>query len=768
MFKMHLLQSAAISMARSPLAKKRSPFQMLLLASIIFAGTLATTSVTAQDWSNWRGPEQSGVSRDTNLVDSWSFEPKKNVAWVAETGGRATPIIQNGRVFLNCRTADDVVDPKTKINAREQVVCWDLKSGKELWRDQFNVFQTDIPAPRVGWASMCGDPETGYVYAHSVSGILRCYTPDGKTVWEISLAERYGKISGYGGRTQTPIIDEDRLIVSFMATNWGATKGPAPLHYYYAFDKKTGDLQWVSAPGGKPKDTNYSAPVVSVIEGTRQLIGGNCDGGVYSINARTGEKLWGFRMSLRGLNTTAAVAGKYVLMSHGEDNIDNTEFGRVQCIDATGTGDVTETHGVWRKDGVKAGYTALIANEGILYVVADLGNLHAYDVKTGEELWVFDLGTVGKGSPIFADGKIYATEVNGNMWILKPSRDGCEKISHVNINAKEGSGKDEIYASPATAEGRVILVTRDRTICIFDESKKPVVGELQPMASETEATDKIASIQLRPYETIVKAGETVEYTVHAFDANGRFIKKMPAGELSPSESLAGFTAADGKLTAPTTEKHFAGTVTTTVDGQTATARLRMFNPAKKWSWDFTGLSKVSVPPTWMRAFIKVKPIDLEGDTVMMVSGGSKLKSRPSHQIGLGHEDMKDYTIQSDVMMPEQSRRLASVGLSCNRYNFIIKANNSKMELLSWGPHKRMGVEKKFVAEPDVWYTIKMKVDTTDTEATVYGKVWKRGQEEPTEWSITQTDPHPNQSGSPGLYYYALADCYFDNVIVTQN
>ncbi len=768
MFKMHLLQSAAISMARSPLAKKRSPFQMLLLASIIFAGTLATTSVTAQDWSNWRGPEQSGVSRDTNLVDSWSFEPKKNVAWVAETGGRATPIIQNGRVFLNCRTADDVVDPKTKINAREQVVCWDLKSGKELWRDQFNVFQTDIPAPRVGWASMCGDPETGYVYAHSVSGILRCYTPDGKTVWEISLAERYGKISGYGGRTQTPIIDEDRLIVSFMATNWGATKGPAPLHYYYAFDKKTGDLQWVSAPGGKPKDTNYSAPVVSVIEGTRQLIGGNCDGGVYSINARTGEKLWGFRMSLRGLNTTAAVAGKYVLMSHGEDNIDNTEFGRVQCIDATGTGDVTETHGVWRKDGLKAGYTALIANEGILYVVADLGNLHAYDVKTGEELWVFDLGTVGKGSPIFADGKIYATEVNGNMWILKPSRDGCEKISHVNINAKEGSGKDEIYASPATAEGRVILVTRDRTICIFDESKKPVVGELQPMASETEATDQIASIQLRPYETIVKAGETVEYTVHAFDANGRFIKKMPAGELSPSESLAGFTAADGKLTAPTTEKHFAGTVTTTVDGQTATARLRMFNPAKKWSWDFTGLSKVSVPPTWMRAFIKVKPIDLEGDTVMMVSGGSKLKSRPSHQIGLGHEDMKDYTIQSDVMMPEQSRRLASVGLSCNRYNFIIKANNSKMELLSWGPHKRMGVEKKFVAEPDVWYTIKMKVDTTDTEATVYGKVWKRGQEEPTEWSITQTDPHPNQSGSPGLYYYALADCYFDNVIVTQN
>ena len=417
---------------------------------------------------------------------------------------------------------------------------------------------------------------------------------------------------------------------------------------------------------------------------------------------------------------------------------------------------------------MKAGYTALVAHEGILYVVADLGNLHAYDVKTGKELWDFDLGTVGKGSPIFADGKIYATEVNGNMWILKPSRDGCEKLSHVNLNAKEGSGKDEIYASPATAEGRVVLVTRDRTICIYDESKKVGVGDLKPMVAEAEPTTQVASIQLRPYETIVEAGKSIDYTVHAFDANGRFIKKMPAENLTISESLPGFTASGASLTAPTTEKHFAGTVTTTVDGKTATARLRMFSSAKKWSWDFTGLSKVAVPPTWIRAFIKIKPVDLDGDTVMMVSGGKKLKSRPSHQVGLGHEGMKNYTIQSDVMMLEQSRKIGSVGLSCNRYNFILKGNNSKMELLSWAPHKRMGVEKKFVVDPEVWYTMKMKVDTTDTQATVYGKVWKRGEEEPSEWSMTQTDPHPNQSGSPGLYYYALADCYFDNVVVTQN
>ena len=189
------------------------------------------------------------------------------VVWSAETGGRSTPIVLNGRVFVDCRTTDDFNDAEEKIDSREQVVCWDAETGEELWRDKFNVFQTDIPSPRVGWAAMCGDEETGYVYAHSVSGLLKCYTPDGEIVWEKSLAEDFGKISGYGGRTQTPIIDEDRLIVSFLATNWGDMKGPAPKHYYYAFDKKTGELNWISAPGGAPQDTNYSVPVVAVIEG---------------------------------------------------------------------------------------------------------------------------------------------------------------------------------------------------------------------------------------------------------------------------------------------------------------------------------------------------------------------------------------------------------------------------------------------------------------------------------------------------------------------
>ena len=709
---------------------------------------LITNTTSAQNWTHWRGPEQIGVSPETNLVDSWSFSPPKNVGWIQEIGGRSTPIVLNDRVYINCRTIDDVNDPVEKVNSREQVVCFDAATGDVVWQDVFNVFQTDIPAPRVGWAAMCGDEETGFVYMHSVSGIFRCYSPDGEVVWEHSLAEEFGKISGYGGRTQTPIIDEDRVIISFMATNWGSEKGPGPKHYYYAFDKKTGELQWVSAPGGAPRDTNYSVPIVSVINGQRMLIGGNCDGNIYAINARTGKPIWSFRMSLRGLNSSPVVDGNLVFISHGEDNIDSPEFGRVQCIDATGTGDVTETHSVWRVDGIKAGYTGLVVKDGILYVLADLGNLYAYDSKTGKALWEHDLGTVGKGSPVWADGKLYATEVNGHMWILKPSREGCETLSEVVVPALAISGPDEIYASPAIANGRVFLVTRDRTICITDDSKKVVLGEPAPMAPEAPMSNVIDLIQLRPYETIVKAGEQVDYTVHAFDVNGRFIAKMPAENLTIDEGLSGFQVGDSSIVAPTTEENLAGVVTASVGQLTGDARVRMFNPAKVWEWDFEGYKGVQVPTSWIRAHVKLKPAEVDGTTAMKVAGGTEAKGRPSHQITIGPPGMKDFEIQADVLLLEQKRKLASIGLSNQRYNLIIRGNTGKLAIQSWQPHKRMAKEIKFRSDPDVWYTMKMKVETTADEAKVFGKVWKRDDPEPQEWTIEASDPHPNLEGPP--------------------
>ncbi len=737
----------------------RSSF-LLLAAAVMVAGQAAW----AGDWAHWRGPEQSGISREKGLVEDWSLETGKNVIWESPIGGRATPIVLNDRVYLNCRTTDDVTDPEEKIHAREQVVCRDAKTGEVLWKDVFNVFQTDIPAPRVGWAAMVGDTETGNVYVHSVSGIFRCYTGDGKVVWEHSLFEDFGKISGYGGRTQTPIIDEDRVIVSFLVRNWGEFKGPTPQHAYFAFDKHDGTLLWVSAPGGAPDDTNYSCPVVAVIEGTRMLIGGNGDGGVYAIHARTGVPLWGFQMSKRGLNATPVVDGKYVYISHGEDNIDTVKFGRIQCIDATGRGDVTKTHGVWRVDDIKAGYTGLLVKDGILYVVADTGTLYAFDSQTGDRLWTHNLGTVGKGSPVWADGKIYVMEVNGNIHILKPSREGCEELSHVELLAAEGGGLDEIYASPAIADGRIFLVTRDRTICIGDQDGKTTSDPIPPLGEETPPGDEVALIQLVPFETFVMGGGEIEYELRAFDKNGRFLKTLEP-QLEPQEDLPGAEVDGAKLVFTADDALQAGHVVAKVGDLTATARVRAF-PALPWKFDFEDLKGPQSKPGWINGqFPLLKPTEVDGSMTLLKSVPP---SRPSSSVWIGPSKMSDYTIQADVRMAELRRKLPYIGITSQRYNLILKGNLVKLSIQSWAPHLRMAKEIRYQSDPDVWYTLKLKVDVEDGQAMVRGKVWKRGEEEPQEWTIEALDPHPNTEGSPGLYTYSLADSYFDNVIVTKD
>ncbi|MEZ6062025.1 MAG: PQQ-binding-like beta-propeller repeat protein [Planctomycetaceae bacterium] len=738
---------------------------MRCLTFLALAGlTWTAASVTAEDWPGWRGPENNGISLETGLVDTWNFETGENVLWTKPIGGRAAPIVMNGRVYLDCRTNDDVTSPTEKVHAREQVICRDAATGETIWQDVFNVAQTDIPAPRVGWASMVGDPETGNVYLHSVSSIFRCYDRDGNVLWNKFLFEEYGKISGYGGRTQTPIIDEDRIIVGFFGLNWGRFAAPPPKMSYYAFDKRTGDLLWVAPVGKPPLDTNYSNPVIAVVDGQRLLIGGGADGGIHAINARTGAPVWSFEMSKRGLNATPAVDGHLVYIAHGEDNIDSLAFGRIECIDARGTGDITKSNSVWRVDDIKAGYTGLVVKDGILYVVADTGKLHAFDSQTGTELWNYSLGTVGKGSPTWADGKLYVMEVNGNIHILKPSRSGVESLSRVTLKAGDGNGLDEIYGTPAISDGRVFFVTRDRTIAVGNENagKRTEFEHPNLKAEEADGGSELAMIQVRPFETRTVEGGTTTFSVHGFNRLGQPVDAAGA-ELSLPEGLKGVTLEGDTVTVAADAPAQGFEITAKSGDLTAFARMRTFPPLP-WSWDFEGLTGKQVPPTWVNAFIKLVPEVIDGNTVMKKAAG---KGTPSVDFWIGYTEMDEYTVQADVMMKEDKRKLPSIGLTAQRYNLILKGNTSKLGVQSWAPHMRIGKEVRFVSKPDVWYTMKLTVQVRDDGAHVLGKVWERDKAEPEEWTTEVVDPHPNPKGSPGLYVYSLADAYFDNVKVSK-
>jgi hypothetical protein len=106
-------------------------------------------------------------------------------------------------------------------------------------------------------------------------------------------------------------------------------------------------------------------------------------------------------------------------------------------------------------------------------------------------------------------------------------------------------------------------------------------------------------------------------------------------------------------------------------------------------------------------------------------------------------------------------------VTAHRYNLILKGNTGKLSIQTWPAHTRMAKDLTFRSDPNVWYTLKLRVDVLDDGAHVRGKAWQRGQAEPDGWTIDAVDPHPNLNGSPGLYVYTMAPCYYDDVIVTK-
>jgi len=98
---------------------------------------------------------------------------------------------------------------------------------------------------------------------------------------------------------------------------------------------------------------------------------------------------------------------------------------------------------------------------------------------------------------------------------------------------------------------------------------------------------------------------------------------------------------------------------------------------------------------------------------------------------------------------------------------ILKGNLARLGVQSWAPHLRMAKEFRFVSDPDVWYRMKLRVDVGEERAVVRGEVWRREGPGPDAWTIEATDPHPNCRGSPGLYVYALAERYFDNIVANE-
>lgn len=710
--------------------------------------------LNGDEWPEWRGPERNGVSRATGLVDSWATEGE-NLLWKYPVNGRSTPVVFDGRVYLIHLEGE-------KETWREEIVCLDADTGAVKWKHSMEVFHTDIPAERVGWTSIAGDPETGYVYANGVQGILICLDRDGKTVWSHSRVERNGVITGFGGRTHTPILDRNLVIIS--ANNSGLGDHGKPMHRYTAYDKRTGEAIWWSAPGLDPLDTNYSCPVVADINGVRMLIGGNGDGWIHGMKIDTGEKVWSFQLSKSGINASVVVGDGKVYAMHSEDNVDVNTMGRVVCIDATGTGDVTKTHEVWRLDVFGAGYASPALHDGRLYALDNSANLVALDAKTGEKYWERKLGRVAKGSPVWADGKIFVSEVNGNFWVLKPGDRSCEVLSQLTFVSTDGADMD-IAGSAAIAYGRIYFMTREAAYCVGKKDRKPTEIAVPSIPANKGAEPSTVAL-VTPAEVFLAPDGEASFKLRGFDAKGNHVGVLPNAQWTLA-GLKGSVSPEGVFVPDPTVNGQFGTIEGAAGELKAKARV-IVEPTIPMAQDFEKLPPGALPGYWIGASkVKFDVGEEEGNHFLRSKTDSKLLHS---KVFFGSPASRNYVIQADVRGGVKRRSMPDIGLVNQRYVMDLRGNEKKIRIVGWiSVPPRIIKQVEFPWEANVWYTMKMIVDIEGEGETakgiVRGKVWKRGEPEPEAWTIEMEDPNPYLEGSPGLFCYPMAELHYDNVKV---
>jgi outer membrane protein assembly factor BamB len=733
---------------------KRSSILFLFFTSL----TLAQQIGLVGDWPDWRGPDRDGITREKGLPEKWSLDGQ-NLAWKAPYGGRSTPVVLGDHLYLENTSSKGETE-------QERVLCFNADTGKLLWEYKFSLFQSDVPAHRVGWASPAADPETGNVYSFGVNNLLTALSKDGKKLWERSITEEFSPFTTHGGRTVSPLIDGNLVIVSTPTSTWGTQANRA--QRFIALDKRTGDIVWISTPGGRPYDTSYAALNIVTVNGTRLLVTGGADGAALAMKPQTGEPVWSLVIAKRGLNTGIVVNGKYAIVSHGDENLESNEMGMILAFDATRKGKLGKDAIKWSIPGFMGGFSSPVIDGDRIYQADNSGNLFSFDVETGHQLWKQNLGTVQKASTVFGDGKIYIGSESGKFYILRPHADRCEVLSDVELPLSDQglvSQKipEPVVAAAAVARGRVYFVSSDTLYAIGPKKTqagpwKPVIPVVEPGQGEP------AWVQVTPTEMVLKPGDTVQLHARLYDAAGRFLREDKA--TWSLDHLKG-TVSDGRFAVAADNIGQAGLIKATVGGVSGEARARVIPPLP-WNETFDSYAVGSLPPQWVSAQAgRFQVSELDGQKVLEKLPTETLFKRI--RVFMGPSDWSNYTVESDIRITEKRRQMGDAGIVAQRYTLVAFGNNQRLEMNSWQPEIARAASAPFAWKPDTWYRLKLRVENTpDGQTRIRGKAWPAAEPEPDGWLIDKIDPIPNKQGSPGIFADAQFGVYFDNFKVTPN
>jgi outer membrane protein assembly factor BamB len=395
-----------------------------MLASVLF--TFLISGPTGDDWPQWRGPDRDGLSRETGLLPSWPSGGPPRVWKASGLGtGYSTVTVADGRIFTLGATRD-----------LEYVLALDERTGKELWRTRiggrYENSRGDGPrgAPTVDGAR---------VYALGGNGDLACVEAStGKVVWHVNLLSRFSAGNISWGISESPLVLPDRVLV-----NAGGRGGSLA-----ALSKEDGSTLWAT----ESDEAGYSSAVVADIRGVRQAVFFTGER-VLGVRTDSGAVLWSYRrVSNRTANVaTPIVRGNFVFVS--------SDYGTgCALLEIQGDESGTSAREVYFHQDMKNHHASSVLVDDTLFGFSS-SILTALDFATGKVLWRDR--SVGKGSLVVADGRLYLFGENGVVGLAEATRAGYRETGRFELQT---SGSPT-WSNPVVANAKLYLRDQDTLYC---------------------------------------------------------------------------------------------------------------------------------------------------------------------------------------------------------------------------------------------------------------------------------------------------------------
>jgi outer membrane protein assembly factor BamB len=387
-----------------------------------------------EQWSQFRGPTGEGHAGQ-RLPVNWS--EIKNIVWKTPIHDRgwSSPVIWKNQIWLTTAVKDG-----SKLFA----VCVDRHSGKLV--HDIDVFDVKMP-PRVAAINSYASPtpvvEEGRVYVHFGTYGTACIdTATGAILWQRRDLNCDHEVAA--GPGSSPFLVGDKLVMNVDGRD---------VQYVIALDKLTGKTAWLTK-----RSVDYSAepinerkaycmPIVIPRGEGQQLVSPGAKA-LVSYDATTGDELWAVRY--KGWSIAPRPVFGHGLVFAIVDH-DHPEL---WAIRPDGTGDVTESHVVWKEPrGMPSRSSPLLVGD-LLFTASHDGIATCLEARTGKTLWKNRLEGNFSASPIHAAGKIYFFNEHSACTVIRATKE-------FEVLATNRLSDERLMASPAAAEGALIVRTEN-------------------------------------------------------------------------------------------------------------------------------------------------------------------------------------------------------------------------------------------------------------------------------------------------------------------